>query len=261
MSPMELTHPQGEPSATPARRTAVVVSLAAPAFNEEHCIADVVRDWKRTFDAAGIAAEFVVCNDGSRDRTGAILRDLAEEVPELQVVGGPENYGYGRAMSTAISACRGQYIATLDSDGQFDPADILKFLEHIASAEADGAMGYRVKKSDTFARVLADRCLNLIVRVLFGTRLRDTNCALKVIRRERLQSLRLEATGFPLPTEICLRLEAAGGRWIECPVNHRDRLAGESKLRVWRTGWRMLWFLLYLRRQRSLYRAKILREF
>lgn len=237
------------------------LSLAAPAYNEAEAIAAVVREWHQVLAARGIVAEYVICNDGSTDGTGEILAELAAEISRLRAVGGPVNRGYGHALATAIAACRGEYIVTIDSDGQFDPAAIGDFLELARAEGVDGVMGYRDKKRDSLPRVLADRALNLLVRLLFGTRLRDTNCALKLARRELLQALALEANGFPSPTEICLKLEAAGARLVEAPVRHRERQAGESKLKVWSTGWKMLWFLLYSRLKLTLFRARIVRHF
>jgi glycosyltransferase involved in cell wall biosynthesis len=253
--------PQPPPTTNQDAPPEVVVSLAAPAFNEEQAIEAVVEEWKQTMDHWGIRAEFVICNDGSTDRTAAILNQLQARLSQLRVVGGTQNQGYGHALTAAIQACRGQYIATIDSDGQFDPAAIVDFLKAIQADGADGCVGYRVKKGDTLLRVAADRCLNVLVRLLFATHLRDTNCALKVVRRDLLQSIRLESTGFPLPTEICIKLQARGARLLERPVQHRQRPSGESKLKVWRTGWRTFRFLLYLRARARLYRAGLLQDF
>lgn len=145
------------------------------------------------------------------------------------------------------------------TDGQFDLMEIKDFLAEIEKDGADGIVEYRVAKQDSLARVLADRCLNMIVRTLFGTRLRDTNYALKLVRRDLLQKLRLEATGFSFPTEVCVRLEEEGAELTEAPVHHLPRAAGESKLDAWRVGWQMLWFLIYMRLQRTLRRRKIAR--
>lgn len=236
-----------------------LLSVAAPVFNEEQGIEAVVREWAEVAARLNLSCEFVVCNDGSSDRTGEVLERLSRELPQLRVVGYGTNHGYGHAVATAIAASRGRYVVTNDSDGQFDLADAAAFIPLIEKDGYDGVTGYRVRKNDSFLRVAADRVLNGIVRILFGTKLRDTNCALKLIRREKLQGLTLEATGFPLPTEICLKLEATGAKLGEGPVHHRERAAGESKLRVWRTGWRMLWFLLYLRLRLWLWRARIVR--
>jgi dolichol-phosphate mannosyltransferase len=250
-----------EQSPDAVRDVAIEVSLAAPAYNEEEGIASVITEWRDVLTAAGVSFEIVICNDGSRDQTGTILSDLSRSMTQLRTVGGAVNRGYGHALSTAIAHCKGAYIATIDSDGQFDPAAIVDFLVRVKAENADGVAGYRDRKRDSLLRVLADRALNLIVRGMFRTRLRDTNCALKLIRRDLLQSLPLEATGFPLPTEVCIRLEAAGVRLVEAPVRHRERLAGESKLRVWSTGWKMGWFLVYLRLRLALFRARVLRQF
>ena len=109
-------------------------------------------------------------------------------------------------------------------------------------------------------RVVADRCLNLLVRTMFGVHLRDTNCALKVIDGEVLRGLRIEARGYPTPTEICVRLTARGYRLHEHGVNHRERPAGASKLHPFRTAWSFLRFLVYLRHKLRLHRAGILVE-
>lgn len=236
------------------------ISLAAPAYNEAEGIEAVVREWCEVLRGEGLTFEIVICNDGSSDGTGEILEQLREDVPELQSVGGSTNRGYGSAVSTAIAACRGRYIATIDSDGQFDPRDIAPMHNMLIAQQADGVNGIRGKKNDTWLRVIADRALNLIVRILFGTRLKDTNCALKLIERNHLQALDLQASGFPLPTEICLRLEEANAKLIETTIQHRERLAGESKLAVWSTGLRMLSFLLYLRREFRLRRRGILQN-
>jgi len=238
----------------------LALSVAAPVYNEEDAIEPVVRYWVSCIEQMGVAAEIVLCNDGSRDRTGEILERLRTEIPCLRVVGGDENHGYGHALATAIAACRGRYVATIDSDGQFDLMDVRPMLAAIEEKGYDGVSGFRVKKQDSFLRVVADRALNLIVRILFGTRLRDTNCALKLIERKRLQALRLDAGGFPFPTEVCVVLQAQGARLGETPVHHREREAGESKLKVWSTGWNMLWFLIYLRLRLRLEKARVIRR-
>jgi len=239
---------------------APLLSVAAPCYNEEDNLEAVVRHWQEVAEGLGVVAEIVLCNDGSTDGTAAILERLQADVPQLRVVGDEDNHGYGHALSTAIAACKGQYIVTIDSDGQFDLADVEGFLPKVLDEGCDAVTGRRVKKQDTLLRVLADRALNLIVRVLFGTKLHDTNCALKLVRRDLLQSLRLDAAGFPFPTEVCLKLEALGAKVAECPVKHIGREGGQSKLRFLRTGWRMFRFLLHLRRRLKLYRSGIIRE-
>lgn len=236
------------------------LSVAAPCFNEAESIAAVVAEWDRVLDGWPRAAEIVLCNDGSTDGTGAILEGLRTRHPRLRVVSFERNGGYGRALSAAIDATRGEWVATIDSDGQFDLADGLRLLELAEREGLDGVTGYRQAKQDSLFRVLADRALNRLVRLMFGLDLRDTNCALKVVRGRVLRGLRIEARGYPTPTEICVRLQARGVRLGEAGVAHRERAGGASKLHPWRTGWNFLRFLLYLRRKLKLHRDRIIVE-
>ena len=152
-----------EPNSSDARPEPVL-SVAAPVYNEEQTIEAVVRHWAEVTQKLGVQAEFVLANDGSTDRTVEILERLRAEIPAIRIVEGKENRGYGHALSRAIAACRGRYVATIDSDGQFDLADVEDFLRELQDERCDGVVGYRVRKRDTAARVAADRCLNLLTR-------------------------------------------------------------------------------------------------
>jgi dolichol-phosphate mannosyltransferase len=234
--------------------------VAAPCYNEAEGIEAVVDAWEAILAARPEPTEIVLCNDGSTDDTQEVLERLCARVPRLRVVHNAVNGGYGRALSSAIAATRGEYVVTIDSDGQFDLADAFGLLEELERGGYDGVTGRRMGKKDSAVRVLGDRGMNLLVRTLFGTRLRDTNCAIKVVKGDLLRGLRLEARGYPTPTEICLRLAARGYRLGERGVTHRERAAGASKLHPWRTAWSFLRFLFYLRLKLKLCRARIIIE-
>jgi dolichol-phosphate mannosyltransferase len=236
------------------------LSVAAPCFNEAEGIAAVVAEWDRVLSGWPRPSEIVLCNDGSTDGTAAVLAELQRQHARLRVVSNAVNGGYGRALSCAIDATRGTWIATIDSDGQFDLADALRLLDLAEQGGLDGVVGWRQGKQAGFVHVVADRALNLLVRWMFSLDHRDTNCALKVVRGERLRGLRLEARGYPTPTEIVVRLLARGCRLGEAGVAHRERAAGSSKLHPWKTSWSFLRFLFYLRRKLKLHRARIIVE-
>lgn len=237
--------------------TPPVLSLCAPAFNEEAGIAQVIGGWMQTIEKLGIDAEVVVTNDGSTDRTLAILRELQKQHARLVVVDQNPNGGYGRAVAAAIAQARGQQALTLDSDGQFDPAEYPRLLQKLNEGY-DVVTGYRLRKQDKPLRVLADRALNLLVRILFGLPLRDTNCALKLFRGDIVRALSIEARGFPTPTELLIKARARGYRIAEVGITHYPRLAGESKLKVVRTGWHFFVFLIYLRLKVWLFQARVI---
>jgi glycosyltransferase involved in cell wall biosynthesis len=234
------------------------LSVAAPCYNEADGIEAVVAEWDGVLAGVVEPTEIVLCNDGSTDGTADVLDRLCRRHARLRVVTNRVNGGYGRALASAIAATRGRYVATIDSDGQFDLADALALLAELERTGADAVTGWRMGKEDSPVKVLADRCMNLIVRAMFGVRLRDTNCALKVVRGEVLRGIRIEARGYPTPTEICIRLTALGYTLGERGVTHRERAAGASKLRPLRTAWGFLRYLVYLRHRLRLHRAGIL---
>jgi glycosyltransferase involved in cell wall biosynthesis len=227
--------------------SAPAVSICAPAYDEEECIEGVVRDWLAMLDRARIDGEVVVTDDGSRDHTPEILARLAAEDPRVHVAGGRVNEGYGRALRTAIATARGDFVVTIDADGQFDPADVPRLMERQREGDYDLVTGYRVKKRDTILRVAADHALRRLVRGLFGLHARDPNCALKLVRRSWLVTADLDADGYPTPTEIMVRAHHDGLRIAEIAVAHRAREGGATKLRLVRTALDATRFLLALR--------------
>jgi len=252
--------PPGRTATTTNADTTPDVSVVAPVYNEAEGIADVVRYWNTVLDGWPMISEIVLTNDGSTDNSREVLDRLAAQFPRLRVIHRQKNSGYGGAMTSSIAASKGCSVVTLDSDGQFDLADARSMIEHLHADKLDAVVGRRAGKRDTLMRVLADRILNRIVRGMFRIRLGDTNCALKVIRGDLLRGLTLEARGFPLPTEIVVKLAALDSRISEQTVSHAERKAGQSSLKVFRTGLNMWRFLWYLRRRIRLFRQGVIRH-
>ncbi|MCK4548254.1 MAG: glycosyltransferase family 2 protein [Candidatus Eisenbacteria sp.] len=229
-------------------------SFAAPAYNESVTIEGIVRRWQRMIRDTGIRAEIIITNDGSSDNTAEILHQLADEFSNLKVVDNALNQGYGGALKDAIREARGRWIVTLDSDGQFDIAEYAQLYDTLIDGKYDVVTGYRDRKRDSFVRFLADRALNVMVRILFGVPFRDTNCALKIYRPETLQAIEIESGGFSAPTEILLKIHALGYRIGECEITHYARAGGATALKVGKTGWEFFGFLLCLKRKIRRYR-------
>jgi glycosyltransferase involved in cell wall biosynthesis len=242
------------------RSQQVDLSVVAPVFNEEEGIEEVVRYWIQVLSGSSLSSEIVLANDGSTDHTFEILQRLSGEYPSLRYVSYQPNRGYGYALKAAIRASQGDMVLTLDSDGQFDLADFAKLMSTYKEGSLDFVTGYRLKKKDNLFRILADRSLNLIVRTMFRVKLKDTNCALKLIRGELARNLNIEANGYPTPTEITVKLITLGAKTGEVGVSHTERLKGQSKLKFVQTSVSMFRFLFYLRKKVKLYKAGILQS-
>ena len=234
------------------------LSISAPAYNEEDNIEKVIRHWQSVMSESGQVFEIVIANDGSSDNTGRILDRLGSEFENLRIIHSEKNGGYGDALSKAIYASKGKYVITIDSDGQFELSDHAQLLKKCLENDLDGVTGYRMGKKDTFMRVLADRALNIIVKVLFRLKYRDTNCALKLIKGDLIRSISIEAKAYPTPTEILIKLREKGARIEEEGVRHNEREAGNSHLKVFKTGINMLSFLMYMRWKLILKRSKVI---
>ena len=243
-----------------AQEERILVSVVAPAYNEEENIESIIKYWHSVLEDNGVNGEIVIVNDGSKDRTGEMLNTLKEEFGELTVVNHEVNGGYGKALNSAISSSCGEYVVTIDSDGQFDLAEYSILLTKLQEEKLDLVTGFRIKKQDSFIKVFADRVLNLIIRIGFGLKLKDTNCALKVFKGDIIRGINIESRGFPTPTEILIKLKNMGYKIGEAGISHYERAGGKSQLKSLRTSWQFILFLCYLRFKVTLYRARIINE-
>ncbi|MBN1878568.1 glycosyltransferase family 2 protein [bacterium] len=235
------------------------LSVVMPAYNEAQNIEKMVR---RCFDViSGLTSdvEVVVTNDGSKDRTGDILYALQTEYPGLKVETNHPNQGYGAALARAIRASTGDIVITIDSDGQFDISDVSEMLPRFTESTVV-LSGYRKTKQDAWIKVIGDRIMNRLIRLMFGVSYRDTNCALKLLNGPVIRKMQFEASGFQLPTEIVLKAHALGLIVTETAVNHAVRSGGRSSLAPFRTAWQMLIFLIYLKRKIALYKQGVIRS-
>lgn len=234
------------------------LSVVAPAYNEELIIEKVIKEWEDFIEKEKIDAEIVICNDGSTDKTGEVLKKLQKQYSNLIVCENKPNCGYGYALYNAIRHAQGKLIMTLDSDGQFDIRAFKKLHKELLSGNYDLITGYRYKKRDSLSRVIADRGFNLIMRIIFGLNFKDTNCAQKLYRAEILKRISIESRGYPAPTEIMVKASERNIKIGEVPVVHYERKEGKTKLKLFKTSIDVFKFLVYLRIKLHAYRRKII---
>lgn len=234
------------------------LSIVAPAYNEELIIAEIIEEWEDFIKQEKIKAEIVICNDGSTDKTGEILEKLKEKYSNLVVCENRPNRGYGYALYNAIKHAKGELIMTLDSDGQFDIKGFKKLHKKLLEGDYDFVTGYRFRKRDTFARVIADRGFNLIMRLVFGLKFKDTNCAQKLYRAKIIKGIAIEARGYPSPTEVMVKAAEFGAKIGEVGVVHYSRKKGVTKLNLFKTSVDVFKFLFYLRFKLHAYRRRII---
>jgi glycosyltransferase involved in cell wall biosynthesis len=245
----------------PRARTFESIAIAAPAYNEAAGIERFVRDWQEALGALpGLAlAEIVICNDGSRDTTGALLETLARECPALSPVHHEKNRGAGRAMATAIANTRAAWVLLLDADGQFPPACLDDFEAALAERpDARALLGERRRKHDSaFARAGA-RLTTATLNALYGTRYHDLSSACQLVRGDLLRALPLEAKGLNYSVEISARLLEAGIRPVPVSIEHRGRERGRSARTLLQSTFDRAAFVGYFAVRRALLAAGVI---
>jgi dolichol-phosphate mannosyltransferase len=207
------------------------LSIVIPVRNEAPNIAPLVAEIGAALPDR-LAYEIVYVDDGSGDETAAEILRVAAAVPRLRLVRHARSCGQSAAIRTGIKAARGVWIATLDGDGQNDPADIpqlWRLAEAAAPAPPLMLAGFRQTRRDSWSKRLASRLANRTRRLLLGDAIPDSGCGLKLFRR----SLFLDLPYFDhmhrfLPA-LVLR---EGGIVQSVPVNHRPRRRGRSNYGV-----------------------------
>jgi glycosyltransferase involved in cell wall biosynthesis len=200
------------------------LSIVIPAYNEEENVASAVERVAQVAQTLGIEYEIIVVNDGSRDRTGDIVRELQTRVPHIKLVEHFPNRGYGGSLKAGFAAAKCDWVAFVPSDNQFDFREISLLLAR--SAEADVISGYRANRQDPFIRKLNALGWNSVVRLLFGYLSRDIDCGFKLFRRELLDHIHIESNGAMIDTEFLAGARARGYRIADVPVTHLPRQAG-----------------------------------
>ena len=201
-----------------------------PAFNEEENVAETVR---RAIEEIGPlvegSIEVLVVDDGSTDRTPELADALAAGDSRVRVHH-QENRGYGGALRSGFANARGELIGFSDGDLQFDLREFSRLLDRLsdASRPVDAVIGWRMKRRDPPHRIFIAKTYNAIVSVLFGLRVRDIDCAMKLFRREVFDGLRLEADSPFLSAELLIKLRARGERMAQVGVTHYPRAAGTN---------------------------------
>lgn len=204
------------------------LSLILPAYNEAANIETTLTRAIAYLSRTVPRYEIVVVNDGSKDQTAAIVQGLMSRHPEIKLVEHPVNRGYGAALKSGFDRAASEYILLMDSDGQFAIEDLDLLLPHIG--EYDAVIGYRAKRADAFKRLVIAWVFHRVVRLLFGLKVKDIDCAFKLFPRRAYESVRpLQSEGALVSAELLARFIRAGVRVKEVAVRHFPRTAGTSK--------------------------------
>ncbi|MBN9660402.1 MAG: glycosyltransferase family 2 protein [Acidobacteria bacterium] len=203
------------------------LSIIIPAYNEEQRLPDSLEAVKTYLDSKGFDfVEVLVVDDGSKDRTAQIVRETASRDSRVRLVSNPGNRGKGYAVRHGMQEAKGDWILFTDADLSAPIAELDKLITAVLREKADGAIGSRaldrslVGRHQSFARELAGRTFNLLMRLATGLPYRDTQCGFKMLSHEaaRVVAARQQSEGFGFDVEILYIAKKHGFRVLEVPV-------------------------------------------
>jgi undecaprenyl-phosphate 4-deoxy-4-formamido-L-arabinose transferase len=206
------------------------ISVVIPVYNEQENLEALFARLTAVMDKTGKPFEVLFTNDGSRDRSGAMLREFHKLRPkQVRVIDFNGNFGQHMAIMAAFERARGEVIVTLDADLQNPPEEIPKLLKAVEEGH-DVVGGFRRNRQDTFFRKYASKIINGIRAKITNIRMKDQGCMLRAYRKHIVESI--VASG-ETSTFIPALAYSFAANPAEVEVEHAARQAGESKYRLY----------------------------
>lgn len=204
------------------------LSVFFPSYNEEKEIENTVRKAKDILLKISKNWEIIIVNDGSKDKTLEIARNLAKSDKRVRVVNHPQNRGYGAAFKSGFYSAKYEWIAFTDADGQFDFSEIDKFYTKQKEANADLVIGYYEKRQVSKGKIITSKMWELVVFLFFGLHVKDIDCGFKLVRREVINNIdKLESErGAFISSEFLIKARKKGYKIVEVGVTHYPRETG-----------------------------------
>lgn len=210
----------------------MLLSIIFPVYNERKTIHRVLSEWSEQLQRFSLSYVFVICEDGSTDGTSEYLRSLTSQYP-IELHQSNRRLGYGPAVISGIRSAKSTWILCVDSDGQCDPKDFVRFwqLRH----SADVLYGYRKKRADVWSRKLYSKLFKLALIILFGRAIRDPSCPYVLFQKRvivpYIAYLSHLKEGFWWGfTGMCFKKSLT---IFEIPVDHHVRYDGKTQIYSW----------------------------
>jgi len=211
----------------PMAEQSITVSIVIPFYNEYESLNAVCSEVLAVFGEYGdIAWELVMVDDGSTDGTAEAIDKLVQGRKHLRAIHIHPHSGQSAALEAGFRAARGEYIATLDGDGQNDPRDILSLFDAMRQRGVDMMCGIRQRRADTLIRRLSSRVANRVRSSVLKDNITDVGCSVRVFRRACLERIRFFKNAHRFFPALFIM---AGFSVAEVPVSHRAREHGMSK--------------------------------
>jgi glycosyltransferase involved in cell wall biosynthesis len=205
------------------------LSIVFPAYNDALSLPSLIPKAYRTAKKVSLRHEIIVVNDGSQDETKSVLKNLSHKYPTVRPMNHTKNRGYGAAVRHGLAAAKKTWIFYTDGDGQYDPLELVSLVARVDD-KIDVVNGYKIRRADSWMRMLVGDLYNGIVHMRYHLPIRDVDCDFRLMRASVVRKTTLKSSSGGFPLELVLALKSVGARWKEAPVHHYPRLHGASEI-------------------------------
>lgn len=205
------------------------ISLVIPMFNEKESIESTIRSAVSFLNNCNPDSEIIVVDDGSTDSSFSLVSALGRENSLIKCVRFNENKGIGRALRAGFNQAKNDLILYTDSDWPVDDEILKQAFDLLFREKADLVVGHRLGKRKLFYRKVYSFFYNLFVRIIFGLKIKDVNCPLKIIYRKVIKDIVLKSDGPFIDVELLVRSRNKGYEIAELPYLNMPRKLGHSK--------------------------------
>jgi len=222
----------------------MLLSVIMPIYNEKNTLIEILN----RIEAVKIEKEIIIVDDGSMDGTRQILKDLKFE--NIKIIFHEKNQGKGAAIRTGLKAAIGDVVIIQDADLEYEPMDYLKLIPLIQSGEAQVVYGSRTLGSNkrSYHRYYwGGQFVTLVTNILYGLKITDEPTCYKMFKKEVIDRIKLDCTGFEFCPEVTAKVVRLGYTIHEVPISYHPRSFEEGKKIKWRDGLIAIWTLLKCR--------------
>lgn len=231
------------------------ISIIVPVFNEEKTILKVLQKLSSLEFPSMIIKEVIVVDDGSTDRTRALLKSF--QLPDFKIISFKKNQGKGSALREGIKRARGDIIAIQDADLEYNPKDLLRLIKPILRGRSLVVYGNRFAKYPLKfwgnqrtilpSHWIGNKALTGLTNFLYGVRLSDMETCYKMVTKEVVSQLRLVSNRFEIEPEITAKILKKGYKILEIPIKVKPRTHKMGKKIHWHDGVTAVWTLVKYR--------------
>ncbi|MFQ5672002.1 MAG: glycosyltransferase family 2 protein [Nitrospinales bacterium] len=210
----------------------MVFSLVIPFYNEEECASQIIDSLVQFLDSSAIDYELILVDNGSRDRTAALIDQKVARHPRLKKVTVKVNEGYGWGIICGLQEAQGDYVGFMCGDGQIHPQDVVKSMSYASESNCAMVKACRNTRQDGLLRRIVTRIYNSIFALIFNLKTHDLNGTPKFFKRSYLDILDIQSKDWFIDAEIIIKLESLGVKIDEIPVAFHARKGGSSHVKI-----------------------------